>query len=163
MPSPINQFPTGLLSALGAKVGGHNPLNFGDDVSGTFDLRELYLLSLREQITMAAIAAVNAATGSFAAPGIVPQGEVWYVWHYSVVTSLLAAANIVLAPSANFVVNNIAVGPAVSQGGAAATAPEAIAQGPFWLQGGMGLTFRCISLTGAANVAGNALITRLRV
>lgn len=105
---PIQTLPQGLLGLLQLKQQGSNPSQFVDAVQGTFELFDMYAQSRLLDVSGANAAApspkpaVNVNTAGakgFGANGlIVPQGQIWYVYQYTLQCSLLAAEYIRFAP-----------------------------------------------------------------
>jgi len=96
MPSgPIQTQPGGLLGLLQLKNMGRNPDKLADQLQPVWDLQELYLQSqVENQTPDLSVTAPAAASGGFVAwatPAIVPAGEMWWVWNYSVLATTVAA------------------------------------------------------------------------
>jgi len=104
---PIQAQANGLLSLLGLKNRGSNPELLSELVQPTVDLREWYLSSnivnLGGDLTMdgppgSSIQWTGWDPGSSTGEtGIVPTGEMWYVWSYSI-NIPQAAGNVVVQP-----------------------------------------------------------------
>jgi hypothetical protein len=162
MPSPINQIPQGLLSLLSAKGQGNNPGLILDDVNPVLDVRDMYLVALREQVTGGPVAA---AVGSVQLTALtVPAGEVWFVWAYCVVSAPGAGAACTIAPGflLNSAGSDLALGPylaiAATESGRAQANPA-----PFWLTAGSIPTALVRSQTLAPNITGVMIISRMRI
>lgn len=87
MAGEINRVPWGLLSILDMQARGQAPRELAGQVSGSIDLLQLYMLQNRESRTGGA--GPTAAVGGYfdnSAPQqlLVPQGELWWVWDYSI-------------------------------------------------------------------------------
>ena len=97
MDAPINIQPPGLLSLLGIKTGGRNPINLETMVSPSIDLLHWYLMANSIELRLDATALVaQAASGGIGITATspvnlsdgtnltVPQNEWWYVEVFSV-------------------------------------------------------------------------------
>lgn len=98
MPFPFNRFPRGLVGLLDAKTRGTAPTSLADEVRGTLDMMPFYQAATREVLSGVTLAPV--AEGPVFATGgnlIVPQDELWIVWHFTAIASLVLATGETLA------------------------------------------------------------------
>jgi len=158
MAAPIQNFPSGLQSALDIK-GGDLPKELAGFIQGTVDLTQYYLVNKR---TSSVFAAVAAAVGSNAfTDSVVPVGELWYVWQFSLLCTCGAGANATIRPLVLFGANGYAVGP---QSVIIATQADRVpADTPFICQPGDSFGFVCTAQTLAPNVTGIVSVSKLRV
>lgn len=150
----------GLPSLLGLKGFGA-PAILEGVVRPSLDILQLYLIQNRESITTGTVAAPAAGGNSFQSNAQVPVGELWYVWHFTVIsiagagaaTRFRAAIN--LAGQANQPVSLDSTIAATTQG-------RAMAVCPFWLNGGESLSCIIEQITLTPSYQGTAIITRIR-
>jgi len=161
----ISKYARGLPDLLGLKERGSGPRDFSEQVVGTVNMTELYLLQNRETILSGNNAAPIVGSNFFAAPNdlLVPANELWYCWHYSVSSTPGAGAAIDMAPillgdgSANSVNLGFYIAAAATQ------QARTFMTYPFWAGPGSQLGFTVRSVTLAPTVNANLVFTRLRV
>lgn len=163
----VANLPIGLLSLLDAKSFGEMPREMSSTYLGVIDVTDQLLLNKREYLDSGVgVAAVLNSTVLFATNLTVPQNEFWYVWHFDVQSASMGAGQAIrIAPQLHVRTSaDITVGGSRGATGAAIT-EQAIAQAaaPFWAPPGSILAFIAETLTGAVNVSGHCLLTRLRV
>lgn len=79
--APLNKQPSGLLSFLGIKNGGRNPVELLQDLRGTWDLQQLYLIDNVEAGSSTTVG-VGAGALQFGPSATSPRrGPIW-VWNY---------------------------------------------------------------------------------
>ena len=88
----IQVHPPGLLSALNMKGTGSAPQELSGVISGSMDLRSLYLEGRRDIVSVTG-PAPSAGTYTFNAGGTVPSGEFWLVSRYSFLFTTDATAS----------------------------------------------------------------------
>jgi len=165
---PIQTIPKGLLSLLNLKQMGQNPGNLLGDVYPTLDLRDQYMqyLAVNQTALIGGVATMNLATAS---PGIrnfttgnpvVPNGQTWYVFDYTVFGSLLPAETLSLVPifqEPGTGGGEYAVGPpSVDVITARARGFCTKADKPFWLAPGTNLAIHVLDDLTAATITINA-------
>jgi hypothetical protein len=158
----ISKYCRALPSLLDLKERGKGPSQFSEQVVGTVQLNDLYLLQGRETINTTTQAAPAVGANGFSTPFVVPPGEIWYVWEYAVSTTAGAGAAIDMQPSLLFDnTANLPVGPFV-----AAAATQAIRAGmdrTRWATPGTEFSFVVRSVTLAPTVIGAVVVTKLRL
>jgi hypothetical protein len=160
-----SNFPQGLLALLDAKSMGQTPSEVADSYAPTLECRELFLLNRQVFIGSTNTAAVNNTTVRFAEL-TVPPGELWYVWAFDVQSASMGAGQALrmVGQIANTSANAVAITQGRGATGAAATEQILVsAPAPFWLTAGQALGYLAEQLTGAVNVTGHALVTKLKV
>jgi hypothetical protein len=115
----IGKYARALPSLLDLKERGTGPREFSEQVVGTVDLSQLYLLQGREVLVSAVNAAPAVGANFFVPATIVPPGEIWYVWEYAVSSTPGAGAAIDMAPAAQ--IDGAALFPLAPYQAAAAT------------------------------------------
>jgi len=160
----ISKYARGLPALLDLKERGTGPHQFSDQVVGVVDLTQLYLLQNRQTIQSDPVAVPAVGSNQFAAPGdfVVPAGEMWYVWEYSVTAEPGAAeAAAVAALAALDDTASVVVSPYVS-----AAANEQVRthlNRPLWLSPGGVLGVSAALITGAPVLTGQAVVTKLKI
>ena len=162
MAGEVANVPLGLISLLGLRGMGETPRVVQPNVDVSVELRDLYLVNQRELI-LATIGPFVLGPNQLAAgsPGIVPAGELWYVWQFGtrIQTSAVQTATVACAFNTNGVpllCGDFVSIPINSDSGCFAVLA------PFWLKGGDSLGLVASAVAGAPSVAMYALITRLR-
>lgn len=146
----FSQFPLGLNALIELRDRGVQLDQLSDLVSTVIDIRDLLLLNVQRNLTVAnqqAVLGANTFAGS-----AVPAGELWYVWQYTVFAGLDATEGMRLVPT--ILANNgsrQAVGrPNQSTAGAAAEFLHTYADiVPLWALPGSQFGFACEMLVGA--------------
>jgi hypothetical protein len=157
---PIQTPPLGLSSLLGLKGQGV-PNALLNDVALMMDITQMYLIAIQEAKTFAGLAA---AVGSnpFAADGVVPAGELWYVWDFQVLATSGVGVTGRFAPQmTHFSSLNIIKAEPLSIAASELLRVRAW-KVPYWAQSGSVFGFMCQNVTGALTVSGSALISKLR-
>jgi len=152
----IQSFPLGLQSALSLKGDGI-PQQLADSVAGTIELLPFYLLSIQETVETAPIAA---ALGNVLFTQSVPSGETWYVWAYNVFADLGVGTALRMSAAIDFTGKTLSVGPV--QSAAASERIRCRGDGAMILTAGSFFGFCCEQVTGAVNVTGRVVFSRLR-
>lgn len=164
MPLEIGKLAKGLTGMLGLRAGGLTPRQLADQSVLTVDGTDLFLLDTRVS-TGFALQAAPAAGFNFYSPFPleVPAGEIWYVWHYILLAVTGAGEAIVAAPAVNL--DGVGAGALVGDyiTVAASQSIRGREQRPFWAGPGSQFGFVCTSVTGAPDVSGCAVVTKLRV
>jgi hypothetical protein len=160
----ISKYARGLPSLLDLKERGSGPREFADQVVGTVDVKDLYLLTGRETLTSNSNLAPAVDTNFY--PGAnsfsVPLGEMWYVWEYSVQCNAGAGAALDFAACALFDNStSVVLSPYVQA--AATQVRRTYLPKPFWLPPGGVLAFTVAAVTLAPSVTGQVVVTRLKV
>jgi len=88
-PPPINAPVNGLLSFFGLKNGGRNPQHLSEDLVPVIDLLDWYQANGAE--AAASASTVINAVGFTSLGIVVPNGEWWFVQHFTVITGTLTA------------------------------------------------------------------------
>jgi hypothetical protein len=165
MPFEIGKYCRALPSVLSLKVRGQGPRLLSDTVTGILDLSPLYLLEGRETLQSSAQAAPAVGSNFFPAPVdlLVPSGELWYVWHYSLFVTAGAGAAIDMAPLAvmDGSASSVALGNYVTA--AATQNARGIMIAPVWALPGTQFGFATRSVTLTPSITANMVLTRLRV
>lgn len=162
MPFAIGKYARALPSLLDLKERGQGPGEFSEQVVGTIDLVQLYLLQGRETNNTVNQAAPVVGQNSWGTPLFVPANEVWYVHQYFCTSQVGAGAAVDLCPSMNpDGTAGFPLGPYVA--GAATQNVRAGMNAPFIATPGTELTFCVRSVTLAPSIAGALLVTKLRV
>lgn len=159
----ITQQAKGLMSALLLKSSGIGPQSLSELVAPTFELRDMYLLNLREYVSMGQQPNPVLGTNNWSTKVTVPAGELWYVWQYLVQAAPGAGEAIDLAPAIALDGNPLSVPlvPYLSAAAGGDTRPSSTV--PFWAGPGSIFQFQVRTLTLQPDVFGAAIITRLRV
>jgi hypothetical protein len=158
----IGKYARALPSLLDLKERGKGPNQFSEQVVGTVDLTQLYLLQGRETINTVNNAAPAVGQNSWGTPLLVPANEVWFVHHYLATSQVGAGAAVDLATSMNpdgtagFMLGDYVAGAATQN-------VRARASLPFIATPGTELTFLVRSVTLAPSIAGALLVTKLKV
>jgi hypothetical protein len=86
---PIQLIPPGLLGLLQLKNIGKNPSQLLDEVRPIMDILPMWYEAVAEELSGFSRTPVTGNNGfaSWTVPQIVPQGEIWWVMQYTVVTS----------------------------------------------------------------------------
>jgi hypothetical protein len=165
----ISKYAKGLPSLLGLKERGHGPALFSEQVVGTVDMSLLYLSQDREVAYsgLNSAPAVGVNTWAAALPAlVVPPGEIWYVWNYSVIANIVAGEAIDYCPICNIdgLTASVPLAPYLASPvtGAlqeARTGPVV----PFVAGAGSEFGFHVRSVTLTPDMRGAILFTRLRV
>lgn len=83
-PQDIQRYPRGLIDLLGMRATGDTPHLLAQQMNSTLEMIDFYLND-RLEFNTQLLAAAPAALGNFQFPGtIVPQGEMWAVYDYTV-------------------------------------------------------------------------------
>jgi len=162
MPFEISKLPRGLTGLLSLRDQGATPRLLADQVVAIIDATPMFLLDVRELPPAAVQLAPAVGVNQYSAPIVVPAGEIWYVWHYTVVGAPGAGAAIRLAPSIqpDGLPLNMVLAPYQS---AAALEEVRVAAQNFWAPAGTIFTFLAQSVTLAPRVDGALIVTKLRV
>lgn len=163
MPLEIAALPKGLNSLLSLKASGRGPGVLADVAAPTIELLELYLLNLREYVSMGQQTLPVVGTNNYATSVVVPPGELWYVWKYMVSASPGAGEAIDFAPAIAIDGNPLSVPLAPYVTGAAGQDARNASGDGFWAGPGSIFQFQCRSLTLQPDVFGAAIVTKLRV
>lgn len=164
MPFNISNQPRGLNTLLALFEKGQAPSSLTDNVQGVVDLRDQYLLNLRQYHSFAIVGAPVVGNNFFGAPlDTVPPGELWFVWHYLIVSTLAAGEAIDFLPSFSPDGNDVSCPVGDFASGAALQQVRAYARSPFWAGPGSRFNFIVRSLTAAPDVFGALVVTKLRV
>lgn len=164
MPFNVSNQPRGLNTLLALFERGGAPAQLADTVSGTVDLREMYLLNLRQYHSFPIVAAPVVGNNFYGAPlDTVPAGELWYVWHYLIVSTLGAGEAIDFLPSFSPDGNDVSCPVGDFAAGTANQQVRSYARMPFWAGPGSRFNFIVRSLTAAPDVFGAVVVTKLRV
>jgi hypothetical protein len=157
---PISSLPKGLVALLGSKGLGESPRELADQVVGTVDLTQMYLLNDREFAT--GTNAAPAVGGNVFTQLIVPTGEVWYVHMYGIDTTPGAGAAIDVAPGwrVGALSGILSTGNYVSA--AATQNARPFTPAPFLANSGSQFGFNVRSVTLAPQVDCLVVFTRLR-
>ena len=161
----IGKYCRALPSVLSLKVRGQGPKLLTDYVSGTLDLSPLYLLEGRETLQSSAQAAPAVGSNFFPPPVdlVVPAGELWYVWHYSLFVTAGAGAAIDMCPLAviDGSPSSVALGNYVNA--AATQNARGIMIEKVWAGPGTQFGFATRSVTLTPSITANMVLTRLKV
>lgn len=158
----ISKYARGLPSILDLKERGLGPRSLNEEIQGIVDVGPLYLLQGRVTETTAFNAALGLGFIQFTTPYVVPAGELWYVWEYSLGTTLAAGEAITCCPAIRY--DGVAAVPlAVSRAGVANTQMYIPATKPFWATPGSQFGLLVESFTLAPATAASALVTKLRI
>ena len=164
MPGPIQTPAFGLPNLLGLK-GQQAPQQLAEAIAGIVDMRDLYLLSTRESIFLNQVAVPASGVNSFGNPsnGLVPSGELWYVWGFALNCSTGVGVTGRIRP---YLLQQTGNGvplcnPAMSL--VASETGRVPADKPFWAGQGDSLAALIEVFAGAIVISGSAIITRLRV
>lgn len=166
----IARFARGLPALLAISEGGAGPRFLADTVAPVIDLSDLYLIDGRQTIGFNQVAGVAVGRNDFPAPatgfadGVVPPGELWYVWQFGLQAAPGAGAAIEFAPGVFLdgqSVIGFACGPYAA--GGAVSDVRNTCPAPFWAGPGSRLFALVKSVTGAVTVSGAAVVTRLRI
>lgn len=159
----ITNYPKGLTSLLSLKQQGRGPSNLSETVAPIIDVTNMYLLSLREYVSMGSQPNPVVGSNNYPTPVVVPAGELWYVWQYLVSSSPGAGEACDIAPAVALDGNPLSV-PLVPYVAAAANQDgRAASNVPFWAGPGTLFQFQARSLTLQPDVFGAAIVTKLRV
>lgn len=161
MPFEISKYAKGMPSILGLKERGLGLPAMADQLVSVFDARDLYLLDQRE---FAAFTNVSPTGGPLAfSDGIVPAGELWYVWNFQIGCQPGAGVAITMAPAIYFDAN-----PNASVVGDFIDVPanqnaQAVTRRPHWCGPGTRFAVYAKTVTLAPSVSGGVVVTRLKV
>jgi hypothetical protein len=163
----ISQLPRGLLAALGLRNLGKNPGELSDLLAPTFETLELYLLNGVETV-IGDDAAPAIGTRNFSADtlaSVVPQNELWYVWHYRLTSTAGAGTSITLQPTIRLQdAQQTMTNPQLVTGAAGLTQLVPSGFNGRWALPGSLFQYGVTAITGAPGlIRGVAQITRLRV
>lgn len=161
MPFEISKYSKGLPSLLGLKERGRGIPFLADQVSGTMDMRDLYLLDQREAQALTNIVGVVTGLNTFVDQ--IPPGEMWYIWAFSIAATIGAGAAITAAPLVFF--DGLPI-PCTIGDYVPAVATESFharSAYPFWA--GPGTKFGMIARSQTANptIGGLVVFSRLKV
>lgn len=160
MPFSISKYARALPSLLDLKEKGMGPREFADQVVGTVELRDNYLLQERQTLLTAAVATPVVGFNAFTT--VVPANEIWFVWEYWVASVTAVGEAVTIAPACLF--DGVSSAPLNQMAAAAASSgvwnPSTH---PFWATPGSTLGFLCAAVTLAPDVQGGLLVTKLRV
>lgn len=158
----ISNLPRGLNSLLRVRELGQGLAQLEETVKCVVDLRDQYLLNLREYVSFPQVTTPVVGSNVFA-NAIVPAGELWYVWYYLVLSTLAAGEAIDLAASYAPEGNPLTCPVADYAAGIATQQVRSTARVPFWAGPGSEFSFVVRSLTAAPDVFGAMIVTKLRV
>lgn len=163
MPLDITALPKGLNALLSLRQGGLQPQVLADVVAPVIDTTQMYLLNLREYVSMGQQPNPVVGTNNYATSIVVPPGELWYVWAYLVSAAPGAGEAIDLAPAVAYDGNPLSVPVANYVAGTAGQDNRSATVVPFWAGPGTIFQFQVRSLTLQPDVFGAAIVTKLRV
>lgn len=163
MPFDIGKLPRGLTGALALRNQGLTPQTLADQAVLTVESLEMFLLDTRVSTGVSDQAAPAVGANIFTQAILVPAGELWYVWHYTVAATLAAGEAIDLAPASNLDGVSITMPVGDYAAGTAGQNVRTYIRAPFWAAAGSTLGFLVRSVTLAPLVQGSALVTKLRV
>jgi hypothetical protein len=158
----IGKYARALPSLLDLKERGTGPREFSEQVVGTIELTQLYLLQNRETVASGATGALVVGVNLPTVPLVVPAGEIWFVHLMNTTVAPGAGAQADIAPAVIFDGSTtMCVGAFVNA--AATQQARAISQAPFVATPGssFGLIVRSVTLTPVADVS--LLVTKLKL
>lgn len=160
----ISKYARALPSLLDLKERGMGPREFSEQVVGTIELTQLYLLQSRESVASAATAALIVGVNASTVPLVVPPNEIWYIHLMNVTVAPGAGAQADIAPAVRF---DGASSPTLIVGGyqnaAATQQARAFSQAPFVATPGSEflVLVRSVTLAPVADIS--LLLTKLKV
>jgi len=163
----LTKYPQGLIGALGLRDSGQTPRTLLGELRGVIECNQFYLLNERNIVNLGAVAAPVLGSNALpAATAIVPSGEVWYVWHYSLDITLAVATAIAFRPA--IAIDGLGYNMVLSAQYEAFAASESARVGatltPFLAGPGSHFAFHVRSITGApGTVDARAVVTRLKI
>ncbi len=158
----LTKFPKGLTSLFGLRDLGKVPGSLSEELRGSIDVTQFYLLNDRELVTLSGVAALAAGSNNYAE--VVPPGELWYVWSFVVAVDPGAGAAATYRPQ--IAADGFAFGFPLSDGPyqvATANTFSRVSIDGFWAPAGTIFSVHCFSQTLAPAALGRAVVTKMRV
>jgi len=162
MPFNIGKYARALPSLLDLRERGMGPREFSEQVVGTVELTQLYLLQNRETVVSVATVALVVGANFPATPLVVPAGEIWFVHLMNTTVAPGAGAQADIAPAVVFDgTTTMVVGGFVNA--AATQQARAFSNASFVATPGssFGLIVRSVTLAPVADVS--LLVTKLKL
>ena len=91
-PQDIQRYPKGLIDLLGMRATGETPHTLGQDIRGSLELLDLYVIDRCVEISGSTGIAVPGVGVQTFASGTVPAGELWLLYQVSFTMPTVAAA-----------------------------------------------------------------------
>lgn len=163
--------PRGLPTLLNLKERGRSPDRLSEEIVGTLDLTIPYMLNLMEYLPVTfnqntPIVGLNSFPAAQSSPpgieAVVPSGELWWVWGFTVSCTCGVGEAIDLAAAVKLAGDNLTI-PMSPYAAAAANQQVRVGAVNFWMPPGSVFCFLVRALTLAPDVAAGVQITRLRV
>ncbi len=158
----LTKFAKGLTSLFGLRDLGRVPGFLSEELRGTIDVTQFYLLNDREMVTFSNIAALAIGSNNF--PEVVPPGELWWVWDFVVSVDPGAGAAATYRPQ--IAADGFGFGFPLSdrayQVVGAAQASRVSLSG-FWAPAGTIFSVHVLTQTLAPAALGRALVSKMRV
>jgi len=161
---PITELPAGVTSLLKVRASGVLPRGLEDNVRLVMESFALYALNVRETIILTGGGVLTVGFAPMAAGNtLVPPGELWYCWLFTIHTFMNAGEAGVYQCAIKEGAVGIMTGSDVRAGIVGANVGVTSNLGPFWARPGTQFGAQVTSVTLAPTMFGSLMVSKFRV